>query len=207
MSGKKTSGLSWQQIQEDFKCLSNSDPGTWLPIPRMFVLLAIVVAVAVLGGYLVWTPQGEEIDAAKAKEEQLKTEVLDSKRAAASVNLYKQQLEELDRSFGSLLKQLPNRAEVETLLVEVNQAGLGRGLQFNLFKPGAEIKHDFYAELPIDVEVSGSYHDIGAFAADIASLPRIVTLNDIDLAAARDGGAALTMRMKVKTFRYMDEGK
>jgi type IV pilus assembly protein PilO len=177
-----------------------------LPIPRLFVLALIVVIVVVLGGVGLWRSQIEEIEAAKAKEVSLKAEWLASKRASISIDLYRQQLEEINRSFGTLLKQLPNRSEVETLLVEVNQAGIGRGLQFNLFQPQNEVKKDFYAELPIKVKINGSYHDMGAFAADIASLPRIVTLNDINIGRDKDkaGGGQLSMEMTVKTFRYLE---
>ena len=113
-----------------------------------------------------------------------------------------QQLNEIDRSFGALLKQLPNKAEVESLLVEINQSGMGRGLQFELFKPGQELVKDFYAELPISVRMVGSYHDFGAFAGDIGRLSRIVTLNNISV-ASKDG--TLVMDAVAKTFRYLDE--
>ena len=118
------------------------------------------------------------------------------------MDLYVQQLNEIDRSFGALLKQLPNKAEVESLLVEINQSGMGRGLQFELFKPGQELVKDFYAELPISVRMVGSYHDFGAFAGDIGRLSRIVTLNNISV-ASKDG--TLVMDAVAKTFRYLDE--
>jgi type IV pilus assembly protein PilO len=117
--------------------------------------------------------------------------------------LYTQQLAEIDRSFGALLKQLPNKSEIEALLIEVNQAGLGRGLQFELFRPSSEQIKDFYAELPIAVKINGTYHDFGAFAADIAKLPRIVTLNNISITPIKDG--VLSMDATTKTFRYLDE--
>jgi type IV pilus assembly protein PilO len=121
-------------------------------------------------------------------------------------DLYVQQLNEIDRSFGALLKQLPNKSEVESLLVEINQSGMGRGLQFELFKPGAEAVKDFYAELPINVKLTGNYHDFGAFAGDIGKLSRIVTLNNISITPnqqAKDG--TLVMDAVTKTFRYLDE--
>lgn len=115
-------------------------------------------------------------------------------------------MSEIDRSFGALLKQLPNKAEVEALLIEINQSGMGRGLQFELFKPGQEIVKDFYAELPISVRLTGNYHDFGAFAGDISRLSRIVTLNNISIAVnpqAKDG--SLVMDAVTKTFRYLDD--
>ena len=120
------------------------------------------------------------------------------------MELYTQQLADIDRSFGTLLKQLPSKSEIESLLIEVNQAGLGRGLQFELFRPEQEQIKDFYAELPIAVKINGSYHDFGAFAADIAKLPRIVTLNNLSSAPIKEGGV-LTLDATTKTFRYLDE--
>jgi type IV pilus assembly protein PilO len=133
-----------------------------------------------------------------------KEEFLSKKRQAVNLDLHVQQLNEIDRSFGALLKQLPNKSEVESLLVEINQAGMGRGLQFELFKPGQEIVKDFYAELPIAVRLTGNYHEFGAFAGDIGRLSRIVTLNNITIVAQAKGGA-LTLDAVTKTFRYLDE--
>ncbi|MDR1889756.1 MAG: type 4a pilus biogenesis protein PilO [Zoogloeaceae bacterium] len=189
-------------ISEDFRCLSNKDPGTWLPIPRLTVLVLILVGVVVLLGAILLAPQWSELDAAQREEEQLKEEFITSKQASISLDLYRRQLEEIDRSFGALLKQLPDKTEVESLLAEVNQSGLGQGLQFDLFKPEASVSKDFYAELPIDVKVNGNYHEFGAFAADIAKLPRIVTLNDIRVSPGQ--GGKLVMEMKLKTFRYLE---
>jgi type IV pilus assembly protein PilO len=121
------------------------------------------------------------------------------------LDAYQKQLDEIHRSFGALLKQLPNASEMESLLVDINQAGLGRGLQFELFRPGSEAFKDFYAELPITIKVMGSYHDLGAFTGDIAKLPRIVTLNDIDVSPVKDGG--LAMSAVAKTFRYLDDAE
>lgn len=202
--------FDFQQLSEDFKRLNSNDPGTWPLIPKITVLAGIFVAITVLGAYFLWMDQLDLLSQAEAKEVKLKEEFLDKKRQAVNLDLYRQQLEEIDKSFGALLKQLPNRNEVESLLVEVNQAGLGRGLQFELFKPSAEVVKDFYAELPINVKINGTYHDLGAFAADVAKLPRIVTLNDVNISmpTGKDGGAGagrMVMDMKVKTFRYLDE--
>jgi type IV pilus assembly protein PilO len=192
-------------ISEDFRCLSNKDPGTWLPIPRLTVLVGILVGVVVILGLVLLAPQWEEFETAQREEEVLKAEFIKSKQAAISLDLYRRQLEEIDKSFGTLLKQLPDKTEVESLLAEVNQSGLGQGLQFDLFRPAAPVTRDFYAELPIIVKVNGSYHEFGAFAADIAKLPRIVTLNEINIVPGQNG--RLVMDMQLKTFRYLDEAE
>jgi type IV pilus assembly protein PilO len=134
----------------------------------------------------------------------LKDQYVAKQQQAINLDLYRQQLREIDSSFGALLKQLPNKSQMDALLVDINQAGLGRGLQFDLFRPApAETVREFYAELPVTLKLSGSYHDIGQFASDIGQLSRIVTLNDLSLAAAK--GGTLTMDVTAKTFRYLDE--
>lgn len=213
MPNSSSPKFDFQQIAEDFRRLNNNDPGTWPLVPKITILAGVFLVIALLGWYFVWQDQLNALSAAETKEQKLKDEYLDKKRQAVNLDLYRQQLEEIDKSFGALLKQLPNRNEVDSLLVEVNQAGLGRGLQFELFKPAGEVVKDFYAELPISVKINGNYHDLGAFAADVAKLPRIVTLNNINIgvpaAGGKDGAAQnsgrLTMEMQVKTFRYLDE--
>jgi type IV pilus assembly protein PilO len=139
----------------------------------------------------------------EAEEGKLREAYASKKAKAVNLELYVQQLREIEQSFGALLKQLPNKSEMDALLTDINQAGLGRGLQFELFKPAAQERlADFYAELPISVKVTGTYHDMGAFASDVAQLPRIVTLNDVVI--ANDKGT-LTMDAVAKTFRYLDE--
>ncbi len=147
--------------------------------------------------------QLDALDAGANQEVKLKEDYKGKKQQSINLDLYRQQLREIDSSFGALLKQLPNRSQMDALLVDINQAGLGRGLQFDLFKPAAqETARDFYAELPIQIKVVGTYHDMGQFAADISQLPRIVTLNDISLTAAKD---IITMDATAKTFRYLDD--
>ena len=156
--------------------------------------------------WIVWNDQLDTLDARQQLELKLRDEFISKKKQAVNLDLYIQQLSEIDRSFGALLKQLPNKSEVESLLIEINQSGMGRGLQFELFKPGQEISKDFYAELPINVRLTGSYHDFGAFAGDIGRLSRIVTLNNISITTnpqAKDG--SLVMDAVTKTFRYLDE--
>lgn len=206
-NGKEESGdkFDFNQVMEDFRRI-NDDPGTWPLVPKVVVLLGVFVAVIVAGWLFLWSGQLSDLSSAEEKEEKLKSEFIQKKTLAVNLDVYTQQLEEMDRSFGVLLKQLPNRSEVESLLVEINQAGLGRGMQFELFKPGKEEVKDFYAELPISVKVLGTYHDFGAFAADIAKLPRIVTLNDLNISAPKDANSGeLAMEMSIKTFRYLDD--
>lgn len=195
--------VDFRAIADDFRNLNPNDPGAWPVAPKVAILLALFVVILAAGWWFVWDDQLIELEAKQQEEERLKQEYLDKKRQAINLDLYTQQLAEIDRSFGALLKQLPNKSEIEALLVEVNQAGLGRGLQFELFKPGQEEIKDFYAELPITVKINGSYHDFGAFAADIAKLPRIVTLNNIAISAATPG--QLSLDAITKTFRYLDE--
>lgn len=195
--------VDFGKITDDFRNLNPNDPGTWPLAPKVAVLLVLLLLLLVAGWWFLWSDQLAQLEASQQEEERLKQEFLDKKKQAINLDLYTQQLAEIDRSFGALLKQLPNKSEIESLLVEVNQAGLGRGLQFELFKPGQEQVRDFYAELPISVKINGSYHDFGAFAADIARLPRIVTLNNIAITSS--GNGMLVMDATTKTFRYLDQ--
>ena len=159
--------------------------------------------IVALGYFLDWKDQWETLEVAQAEEGKLKTQYAEKKAKAINFELYVQQLNEVEQSFGALVKQLPNRSEIDALLTDINQAGLGRGLQFELFRPAAQEKMaEFYAELPIRLRITGTYHDMGAFASDIAQLPRIVTLND--LAISNEKGT-LVLEGDAKTFRYLDE--
>jgi len=196
--------LKFNEIADDFRRLNWQDPGTWPLIPKIVVLLAILVAVPVAGYFLDWQGQLEQIDSGRGEEQKLKDAYVGKKRQAVNLDLHKQQLREIDTQFGALLRQLPNKSQMDALLVDINQAGLGRGLQFDLFKPAArESQKEFYAELPIQVKVVGNYHDMGAFAADVGALPRIVTLNNVQINAQKDG--TLVMEATARTFRYLDE--
>ena len=188
---------------DEIRRLNIRDAGNWPLLPKIVVLLAIFLAIILAGLFLDWKEQWEALGAAEQVEVGLKTQYTEKKNRAINFDLYVQQLSEVEQSFGALVKQLPNRSEIDALLTDVNQAGLGRGLQFELFKPAAkESMADFYAELPINIKITGSYHDMGAFASDIAQLPRIVTLNDV--AISTDKGT-LSMEAVAKTFRYLDE--
>ncbi len=191
-------------VLDQFKNLNTRDPGSWPPLPKLGLLLLLFAAILVVAYFLDWQGQLEELDAGRNQETQLKDQYKDKKRQAVNLDLYRQQLREIDTSFGALLKQLPNKSQMEALLVDINQAGLGRGLQFELFRPAPqENVKDFYAELPITLKILGNYHDMGAFASDIGQLSRIVTLNDIALTVSKDG--QLTMDATAKTFRYLDD--
>jgi type IV pilus assembly protein PilO len=192
-----------RSLIDDFRTLDPKDPGLWPPLPRLVILGGILLLVLAAGWWFGWRVQLEELSSMERQEERLKQEWLDKKRQSVNLAEYQKQLTEINSAFGALLKQLPNASEMESLLVDINQAGLGRGLQFELFKPGAEVVKEFYAELPITIRVTASYHDLGAFVGDIARLPRIVTLNDIDVVPVKEGG--LAMSAVAKTFRYLDE--
>ncbi|MEW6293294.1 MAG: type 4a pilus biogenesis protein PilO [Pseudomonadota bacterium] len=196
--------IDFQAVAEDFRTLDPKDPGAWPLVPRIVILAGMFLALIAAAAWFGWQVQYEELDAKRQEEVKLKDDWLAKKKQAVNLDAYRNQLVEIERSFGALLKQLPNAAEMESLLVDINQAGLGRGLQFELFKPGAEVVKDFYAELPITVNLSGSYHDFGSFAGDIAKLPRIVTLNDINVTQGKTG-EVLVLATTAKTFRYLDE--
>lgn len=189
---------------DEFKKLNLKDPGSWPWTPKKMLLGGILLLILVLGFFLDWKSQWDELDRAKHEEVALKNTFLEKKKVAVNLEFYQRQLREIEKSFGALLRQLPNRSEMEALLVDINQAGLGRGLQFDLFKPAQkENVTEFYAELPISIRVTGNYHDIGAFASDLAQLPRIVTLSDINILPGKEG--LLTMDAIVRTYRYPDE--
>lgn len=206
MKSPSIAQIDLKAFLNDFRNLNPNDVGTWPLAPRIVVLLGLFVLILVAGWWFWWSEQLETLTQRQQDEVRLKEEFVSKKSQAVNLDLYVQQLNEIDRSFGALLKQLPNKSEVESLLVEINQSGMGRGLQFELFKPGQENVKDFYAELPISVRLTGSYHDFGAFAGDIGRLSRIVTLNDISIAGntqSKDG--TLVLNAVTKTFRYLDD--
>jgi len=191
-----------------FNDLRRLDPkkiGSWPILPKVGVLFITLVLIIFASYWFDWKAQIESIDQEKLKEEGLRKTFLTKKSEAINLPAYQKQLEDIEKQFGALLKQLPGKSEMDALLTDINQAGLGRGLQFELFKPAVqETRRDFYAELPITIKVSGNYHDIGAFASDIGKLSRIVTLENIALASASKGGG-LVLDATAKTFRYLDD--
>lgn len=188
---------------DDLRRLNLRDAGSWPLLPKALILGAIFAVIVIAGGFVDWRDQLDVLDKAQGEEVRLRQAYSEKKAKAVNLELYVQQLREIEQSFGALLKQLPNKSEMDALLTDINQAGLGRGLQFELFRPASQERMaDFYAELPINVRVTGTYHDMGAFASDVAQLPRIVTLNDLGI--VNDKGT-LTMEATAKTFRYLDE--
>jgi type IV pilus assembly protein PilO len=189
---------------DELRRLDPKNIGSWPIVVQVVTLILLLALVIFLGYWFDWRNQLTEINTLRERESTLRTTFIDKKRQAINLPAYQKQLEDIEQAFGALLRQLPNRSEMDALLTDINQAGLGRGLQFELFKPATqETTSEFYAELPINIRVTGSYHELGSFASDIAQLPRIVTLNDIAVAAGKDG--MLTMDAVAKTFRYLDE--
>jgi len=187
---------------EQFKGLDPNDPGSW---PIVVQVLAVLLAcVVVLGAGYWFDTQNQlvELEQAEKKEIELKDSFKSKQMKAINLDAYKKQMAEMERSFGAMLRQLPSETEVAELLVDISQAGLGNGLEFELFKPLSEKPAEFYAELPIDIRVTGSYHDMGNFVSDVAALPRIVTLHDISIKGEKD---SLTMTTVAKTYRYLEE--
>jgi len=188
---------------DDLRRLNIKEVGNWPLLPKIGLLALLFIAIVAAGAFFDWKDQFETIDKAQAEEGRLREQFGQKKAKAVNYDLYVAQLKDVEQSFGALVKQLPNRSEIDALLTDINQAGLGRGLQFELFKPAVQERMaDFYAELPIAIKITGNYHDMGAFASDVAQLPRIVTLNDVQI--TNDKGE-LRMEATAKTFRYLDE--
>lgn len=190
-------------LADDINNLNFKDMGIW-PVPFKIAAMAIIFGLLLLVGYwFLWKGQIETLDQVRQEEQKLRTEFLDKKKQALNLDLYREQVKEIEQAFGALVRQLPNKSEMDALLTDINQAGLGRGLEFDLFKPAAETMRDFYAELPITVRLTGGYHDLARFASDVAQLPRIVTLNNLAISQNKDG--VLTLDAIAMTYRYLDD--
>lgn len=188
---------------DELRNLNFREVGNWPMLPKVLILGVLFLAILALGGFFDWKDQFDTLEAAQQQEAKLRTEYAQKKAKAVNFDLYVAQLKDVEQSFGALVKQLPNRSEIDALLTDINQAGLGRGLVFELFRPAPQEKMmDFYAELPINIRITGNYHDMGAFASDVAQLPRIVTLNDVSI---ENNKGQLQMQAVAKTFRYLDE--
>lgn len=199
MAEMKNVGAS---LSAQFEGLSGRHPGQWPLAPRLLCALGVVAAVLGVGWYTYIDGQLEELAVGEAQEVTLKDDYKSKIQQSINLEGLRKQKAQVGEYVATLEKQLPSKAEMDALLSDINQAGLGRGLQFELFKPGQVVAKDYYAELPIDIKVSGNYHDVGAFSSDIANLPRIVTLNNMNLVAGKDG--VLTLDAVAKTFRYLD---
>jgi type IV pilus assembly protein PilO len=194
---------SFADLASQFEGLQGRHPGLWPLAPRLLCAAGVMAAVLGLGYFFYWSGQFEEQDALAAQEVKLRDDYKIKMAQAINLDALEAQQQQVNRYVERLEKQLPSKAEMAALLSDINQAGIGRGLQFELFKPGQVVVKDYYAELPIDIKVTGHYHDIGEFAADMAKMPRIVTLNNLALTAGKDG--TLSLDAVAKTFRYLDQ--
>lgn len=200
---------------EDFNNIDLNNTGN-LPLQvKAVLILGLFLMIVAAGYWFLWQPSLEEWDIAEAKEAELKETFVTKKKQALNLEAYKKQMVEIERTFGALVRQLPDKSQIDGLLTDINQAGLARGLEFDLFKPGQENIGDFYAEMPISIKVVGEYHDLGKFATDVSKLSRIVTLDDISLnLVAKEGASSdsklsgkeglITMEATAKTYRYLD---
>ncbi|HET7202587.1 MAG TPA: type 4a pilus biogenesis protein PilO [Steroidobacteraceae bacterium] len=203
---------NFQALLDQLRSLDPNDPGRW-PLGVRIGTAVLLFVLAAAGSYyfFVWKSQRPLLLEARAKETELMTELQTKARRAANLDAYRAQLAEMEKSFGAMLRQLPNKTEVPNLLVDISQTGLAAGLEEKLFQPQGENKKDFYAELPISIRLTGDYHEMGRFASGIAALPRIVTLHDIEIAPATKGGnrdlntGDLVLNVTAKTYRYLEE--
>lgn len=191
-------------VAAQFRGLGGRHPGLWPLAPRLVCALGVVLLVVALGWYLYWSEQLTTLEQGQQEELTLKKSYEDKLKQAINLEALREQKKQATEYVAKLEKQLPSKAEMDALLSDINMAGLGRGLQFELFKPGTAVVRDYYAELPINIKVTGNYHDIGAFTSDIANLPRIVTLNNLNLAAGTNKDSTLSLDAVAKTFRYLD---
>ncbi len=201
---RRQPSIDLNRLADDFRGLDPNDPGVWPLAPRVVFLVFILVATVAGAWWFFWQDQMDTLTQREAEEVTLRADWVSKKRQSVNLDVHLQQLAEIDRQFGALLRQLPNRAEMDSLLADINQAGLGRGLQFELFKPGGDVIKEFYAEMPIAIRLVGQYHDLGAFAGDVAKMPRIVTLNNLAIERPKPG-EPLKMDATAVTYRYLDE--
>lgn len=195
------------KITASFRSLDPRQIYNWPWPPKSLVLAGFFCSALALGYYFLVSDTYDSLEREVANEVKLKEEFIGLKKQSVNLALYKKQLIDIEKLFGDLLKQLPNKSEVDSLLVDINQAGIGRGLSFELFRPGAEKKSDFYAELPVGVKLVGTYADIAAFASDVAGLSRIVVLSDLNMVTTGAGNQPITMEAVARTFRYLDEAE
>jgi len=196
--------MNLNNLWEELKNINPKTPGSWPLAIKMGALALMLIGVVTAGAVLDWQHEWERLSTIQAEEDKLKESYVAKKKQAVNLDLIKKQLIETQQSFGALLKQLPTKSEMAALLTDINQAGLGRGLQFDLFRPGNEVPTGVFTEQPITIKVTGTYDDLGKFASDISMMPRIVTLNDITITP---GTAGLVMDATAKTYRYLDEAE
>lgn len=205
---KKSSDIDFaalqEKIQRQFRNLDPNDPSVWPALPKALLYAVVAIAVAAVLWFVMLKDYETELETERATEVTLRADFTQKMLKAASLEGLKKQREQVQQYVTQLEKQLPSKAEMAALLSDINQAGLGRSLQFEVFRPGAMVAKEYYAELPITLKVTGRYHDIGSFASDIAFLSRIVTLNNLSIAPAGKDGDVLTMDATARTFRYLD---
>jgi type IV pilus assembly protein PilO len=208
MGMKKSMNVDLNSVFEgaagQFRGLNPNEPGQWPLLPKLMTWLALGLAVVVVGWFLLLSDTNDQLEAERAKEPNLKSDYRSKLAQAVNLGELRKQKLQVEEYVTQLEKQLPGKAEMDALLSDINTAGLGRGLQFELFRPGQVVVKDYYAELPIAIKVSGRYHDIGSFAADVANLSRIVTLHNMVITSGKDPGASLSMEATARTYRYLD---
>lgn len=192
-----------EELASQFHGLNGRHPGQWPLVPRVLCAVGALLATVLVGWFLYWSGQLEELEFGRQEEITLKEAYKSKVHQAINLSALENQKKLVSQYVSTLEKQLPSKAEMDALLSDINQSGLGRGLQFELFKPGQVVVKDYYAELPIELRITGTFHDLGSFTSDIANLPRIVTLNNLSVVAAKDG--VLTLDAVAKTFRYLDK--
>ena len=198
-------GAAFSRGAAQFRDLNPKEPGQWPILPKIAACIGVVIGVVVLGWFVVLSDADQALQAAKNKEPKLKADYRSKLAQAVNLNELKKQKEQVQEYVTQLEKQLPGKAEMDALLSDINQAGIGRGLQFELFRPGQVVVKDYYAELPIAIKVSGRYHDVGSFVADVANLSRIVTLHNLSIAPPpKDSSGTLVMEATARTYRYLD---
>lgn len=194
---------SSRDLLSQFRGLTLDNVGAWPMVPRVTLWLFVIAACAVGGWFALWSGQKDQLEQLQAEETKLKEEYKSKLQQAINLDELRKQREQVSQFVLTLEKQLPSKSEMDALLSDINQAGVGRGLDFELFRPGQTNVREYYAELPITVKVSGKYHDLGAFASDIANLPRIVTLNNLSVSTGK--GGSLVLDATAKTYRYLDQ--
>ena len=197
--------LNLSQYTDQFRNLNTRDVSTWPVAPRVATVMVLIAVVLFVGWYFWWSDQLADLQRGEDEEVTLKAQYKDKLQQAVNLEPLKKQKELAQQYVARLEKQLPSKSEMDALLSDINQAGIGRGLQFELFRPGQAVVRDYYAELPISVRLVGGYHDIAAFTSDIASLPRIVTLNNLSIVMPNNATTPLTLEATAKTFRYLDQ--
>jgi len=200
---QRRTSLNWQLIAAQFQGLQGRHPATWRIIPRLLCAFGVSLMVVMAGGWLVWTAQWEALASGQAEELRQKQAFTEKARQSGHLDILRQQKIQVQSQVDKLEQQLPGKSEMDALLSEINQAGINRGLQFELFKPGQVRLHDFYAELPIEIKLTGNYHALASFTSDIANLQRIVTIDSIAITQLREG--LQSFEGVIHTFRYLDK--